>query len=140
MSGFRAKNKSRTMSAASFPDDDPYSVAYEISSMDRNAVYNNSGLPLEQQEMSTNNGTINTDVEYNLDPLETRNVNQTLNTYQVDFKKELEEPKLSSSLSHSTTELESQLTTSVCISDVQQNLDMGCTRMLNDYESYDLII
>ena len=123
MDNVHVKKKDKIISAASFPDDDPYQFSCDVYGLDGQGTYENSHLPLDHG-MVNNNGIIRSNEGYN-----PRDLDGIPNADQDDSIKEVEVSQPHTSVSYSPINLESESTSSVYTSEVQDDLDMGSTRM-----------
>ena len=117
------KPKNKIISAASFPDDDPYQGYFEE---DANNERSNNNFWINQ-ELDSNKGN---DKEVNLNPIETNDNNTVSNTHENDnYGNKLDAYQSNSNQSCSNSQRESESTTSSCSLEIQDNSGLGSTRM-----------
>ena len=136
MDRVQLKNKTRPISAASFPDYDPYQelVSFGVNGNTQlgKALYENGKKFYDQETIPKNDSKVKSDKRY-LSSNNTKDIDLTSNYRQNDlmeeFVKELEAYQSNSDLSHSMGQRESESTSSSCSLEVQANSDLGTTRM-----------
>ena len=122
------RNKDRVISAASFPDEDPYQMSLRndpYSQANDIDLWSNTGQNDIQEDHKSNN-LVNTDKI----PLP-KNGEKT-NTFRYDitlFDKLEETHQVNSGESHSSSQRESESTSSSHSLDIQDNSGFGSTRM-----------
>jgi hypothetical protein len=117
------KPKNKIISAASFPDDDPYQGGFEDDRINQRS--NNNFCT--NQELVNNKGNGKED---NFNPIETNEKNTASNIHENDnYGCKSNTYQSNSYQSSSNSEKESESTTSSCSLEIQDNSGLGSTRM-----------
>ena len=123
------RDKHNIISAASFPDDDPYQVCLEKELVNQHDITKKDNV-LSKQGQILGEGFVNGGKEINMTFSQQNNFNKTSNCRQnSNFFEELDAYQSNSDHSRSTSQMENESTSSLSSSETRDNSGMSSTRM-----------
>ena len=121
----RGRAKERVISAASFPDDDPYHVSFGDSIIQNCDLWSKSGMEVDKENILDDNNAM---LEDNLPPRNQEGT-ENLNTNNINLLGESEDSQTYSDQSRSSSQRESESASSGYSIEFQDEIGLGITRM-----------